>query len=322
MSQTASDVVATTDVVVTGAVEGRSPWQLFWGRFRQDKLALVGVAFITILILVAIFAPVIAENVAHHGPNDVYLRQMTDEYGLPLGPNSEFYFGADTAGQDVFVRTIYGARTSLVIALFATGISVFIGVTLGLVAGYYRGKIDTAISRFTDVMMSLPVLILALGLASACSGREGCLGGRLRPGLLLVSYIIGLFSWPYIARIVRGQVFSLREKEFIEAARAQGAGGFRIMTRELLPNLVAPIVVYTTLIIPNNILFEAALSFLGAGVPPDTPSWGEMLSRASGIFEVAWWLMFFPGLFLFLTTLSFNLVGDGLRDALDPRSSR
>ena len=322
MSQAASDVVATTDVVATGAVEGRSPRQLFWSRFRQDKFALVGIAFIVILIVLAVGAPFISENIVHHGPNDVYLRQMTDEFGLPQGPNKSFYFGADTAGQDVFVRTIYGARTSLVIALFATGISVVIGVAVGLAAGYYRGKVDTILSRLTDVMMSLPVLILALGLASACSGREGCLGGRLQPGLLLVSYIIGLFSWPYIARIVRGQVFSLREKEFVEAARAQGAGGFRIMTRELLPNLVAPIVVYATLIIPSNILFEAALSFLGAGVPPSTPSWGEMLSNAGDIFQVAWWLMFFPGLFLFLTTLSFNLVGDGLRDALDPRSSR
>ena len=321
MSQAASDFVSGTDVVA-GAVEGRSPKQLFWSRFRQDKFALVGIGFIVILVILATFAPFIAESVAHHGPNDVFLREMTDEFGLPQGPNAQFYFGADTAGQDVFVRTIYGARTSLVIALFATGISVFIGVALGLTAGYYRGKTDTVISRLTDVMMSLPVLILALGLASACSGREGCLGGRLKPGLLLVSYIIGLFNWPYIARIVRGQVFSLREKEFIEAARAQGAGGFRIMTRELLPNLVAPIIVYSTLIIPSNILFEAALSFLGVGVPPDTPSWGEMLSRAGDIFHVAWWLMFFPGLFLFVTTLSFNLVGDGLRDALDPRSSR
>jgi len=137
-----------------------------------------------------------------------------------------------------------------------------------------------------------------------------------------VSYVIGFFNWPYIARIVRGQVLSLREKEFVEAARAQGAGDLRIMTREILPNLVGPIIVYTTLIIPNNILFEAALSFLGIGVPPGTASWGKMLYDASGIFTVAWWMMIFPGLFLFLTTLAFNMVGDGLRDALDPRTAR
>jgi len=173
------------------------------------------------------------------------------------------------------------------------------------------------------VVMSLPVLLLALGLVAACGGSaKGCLGGLVRPGLLLVSYVIALFNWPYIARIVRGQVLSLREKEFVEAARAQGAGNGRIMAKEILPNVVAPIIVYTTLIIPNNILFEAALSFLGIGVPQTTPSWGKMLSDASTIFTVAWWMMVFPGLFLFLTTLAFNLVGDGLRDALDPRTGR
>jgi peptide/nickel transport system permease protein len=163
------------------------------------------------------------------------------------------------------------------------------------------------------------VLLLALGLAAAC-GLQPCLGGLIKPGLLVVSLIIGLFSWPYIARIVRGQVLSLREKEFTEAARSLGASNWRIMSREILPNVAAPIIVYTTLIIPSNILFEAALSFLGVGVPQETPSWGRMLSDASVIFTVAWWMMLFPGLFLFLTTLAFNLVGDGLRDALDPRT--
>jgi peptide/nickel transport system permease protein len=223
------------------------------------------------------------------------------------------------------VRVVYGARTSLTVALVATGISLFIGVALGLTAGYYRGKVDTFISRLIDIVLSLPVLLLALGLVAACGlSREGCLGGLIRPGLLLVSYVIGLFSWPYIARIVRGQVLSLREKEFVEAARAQGAGNVRIMTREILPNVVAPIIVYTTLIIPNNILFEAALSFLGIGVPPTTPSWGRMLSDASvqATYTVAPWIMIFPGMFLFATTLAFNLVGDGLRDALDPRTAR
>jgi ABC-type dipeptide/oligopeptide/nickel transport system permease subunit len=171
--------------------------------------------------------------------------------------------------------------------------------------------------------MSMPILLLALGLATACgASREGCLFGLLKPGLFLISVIIGFFSWPYIARIVRGQVLTLREKEFVEAARAQGAGNFRIMRRHILPNVVAPIIVYTTLIIPNNIIFEASLSFLGVGVPETTPSWGRMLSDAGGgIFTVAPWLMIFPGVFLFLTTLAFNLVGDGFRDALDPRSA-
>ena len=331
MAQAASDVGTGVhgdyDSTQEGskAVEGRSPGQLFWSRLRQDKFAFVGLAFIIILTLIAIFAGVIADVVGH-APNQVFVSgdtAMLDEFGLPNGPDfaRNFYFGADTAGRDLFVRVMYGTRTSLAVAILATGISVVIGVLLGLIGGFYRGKVDTFISRSTDVFLALPVLLLAVGLAAACSGREGCLGGVFRPGLGLISLIIGLFSWPYIARIVRGQVFSLREKEFIEAARAQGSGDWAIMWRELLPNIVAPIIVYSTLIIPANILFEAALSFLGAGVPPETPSWGTMLSEASGIFTTAWWMMLFPGLFLFMTTLSFNLLGDGLRDALDPRTA-
>ncbi len=217
---------------------------------------------------------------------------------------------------------LYGARTSLIVAFVATGIAVVLGVVLGGMAGFYRGKVDTVISRVIDIVLSLPVLLLALGLVSACGLQQGgCLGGLIQPGLLLVSYVIGLFSWPYIARIVRGQVLSIREKEYIESARALGAGNFRIMGREVLPNVVAPIIVYTTLIIPSNIIFEATLSFLGIGVPPTTPSWGRQLSEASTKFQFAWWTMVFPGLFLFATTLAFNLVGDGLRDAFDPRTA-
>jgi len=306
-------------------VIGRTPRELIIRRFKRDKFAIGGLIFLGIMILLAIFAPLISKLLGHD-PNSVsYLRQMTQENGLPNGPNFhlKFFFGADGAGRDLFVRVLYGARTSLAVALLATGIAVVIGVTVGLLAGFYRGKVDTFLSRTTDVVLSLPILLLSLGLVSACGAtKEGCLGGTVKPGLLLVSYVIGLFSWPYIARIVRGQVLSLREKEFIEAARAQGANDFRIMFREVLPNVAAPIIVYTTLIIPNNILFEAALSFLGVGVPDTTPSWGQMLDDASGIFTVAWWMMLFPGLFLFATTLAFNLVGDGLRDALDPRTAR
>jgi peptide/nickel transport system permease protein len=308
-------------------VVGRSPWQLFWQRFRRDKFALGSIVFIVIVLLTALAAPLIAGALGHP-PNDVsFLRQMTTPLGLPKGPNFElkFFFGADSAGRDVFVRVIYGARTSLLVAFVATGISLVIGVTIGMAAGYYRGKVDTFLSRTTDVVMSLPILLLAIGLASACgASREGCLNGLLQPGLLLVSLIIGFFSWPYIARIVRGQVLTLREKEFVEAAEAQGAGNWRIMRRHILPNVAASIIVYATLIIPNNIIFEASLSFLGVGVPDNVPSWGGMLSDAGSgsLFTVAWWLMFFPGMALFFTTLAFNLVGDGLRDALDPRTGR
>jgi peptide/nickel transport system permease protein len=308
----------------SGQVVGRSPGQLFWRRFRRDKFALAGIFFIVFMVLVATVGAPLLANLAGHPPNDTsHLREATNELGLPIGPSSDFWFGADTAGRDVFVRVAYGARTSLSVALIATSISLLIGVTLGLLAGFYRGKVDTFVSRLIDIVLSLPILLLALGLVAACSLTEnGCLGGLLRPGTLLVSYVIGLFSWPYIARIVRGQVLSLREKEFVEAARAQGSRDGRIMFREVLPNVVAPIIVYTTLIIPNNILFEAALSFLGIGVKPSTPSWGKMLSEASTIFTYAWWMMVFPGLFLFMTTMAFNLVGDGLRDALDPRTAR
>lgn len=329
MAQVASEpTVAAPGAAPAGAGEpsreviGRSPWELFWRRFRRDRFALAGLVLIVLMIAMALSAGLIARLLVHHGPNEVFLHLTLDEYGLPEGPNSAFWFGADRAGRDLFIRVLYGARTSLIVAFFATGLALVIGVVLGLLSGFFRGKTDTFISRMIDVVLSLPILLLALGLVAACGvSKEGCLGGFIKPGLFLVSLVIGLFSWPYIARIVRGQVLSLREKEFVEAARALGSSNTRIMFREILPNVAAPIIVYTTLIIPNNILFEAALSFLGVGVPPTTPSWGQMLSEAGSSFTFAPWLMIFPGLFLFTTTLAFNLVGDGLRDALDPRTA-
>jgi peptide/nickel transport system permease protein len=313
--QTGGPPVETAPEVV-----GLSPRQLFWARFKQDKAAVGGLIIVIVLIVLAITAPLIAKIVGH-GPNDLFQREMTDSFGVPKGPNANFWFGADQAGRDVFVRAIYGARTSLIVGLVATGIAVFVGTIVGILAGYFGGKIDTAISRTIDVVLSMPILLFAIGIVAAC-GTTGCLNGIIEPGLTLVIFVIALFSWPYIARIVRGNTLSIREKEFIEASRSLGAGNTRIMFREVLPNLVAPIVVYATLLIPTNILFEAALSFLGLGVPQRTPSWGGMLSDATQYFRFAWWLMFFPGIFLILTTLSFNLLGDGLRDALDPRSNR
>jgi len=305
------------------AVEGKSPWQLFWARFRQDRLALVGAGVIVALVVIALAAPFIANTLIGHGPNELFGAQTLDEFGLPKGPNSEFWFGADRAGRDLFVRVLYGARTSLLVAVAATGVSVLIGVTLGMLAGYFRGWRDTAISRLIDIVLSLPLLLFAIGISAACTvSNAGCLGGAIKPGLSLVIFIIALFSWPYIARIVRGNTLSIREKEFIEASRSLGAGTGSILVRQVLPNLVAPIIVYATLIIPNNIIFEAALSFLGVGVPQTIPSWGRMLSEASDLFDIAPWLMIFPGVALVLTTLAFNLVGDGLRDALDPRTGR
>jgi peptide/nickel transport system permease protein len=303
-------------------VVGKSPGQLFWLRFRSDRAALAGIGVIAILILLALTAPLIAKYLVHHGVGQRFPDEMLNEFGLPKGPNAEFWFGADRVGRDLFVRVIYGIRTSLIIALFATSIAVAIGVILGMVAGYFRGWVDTAISRGVDVMLSMPLLLFAIGIVSTCSrAREGCLGGLVKPGVPVVIFVIALFSWPNIARLVRGQTLSIRERDYIEANRVLGAGNTTIMFREVLPNLVAPIIVYATLIIPSNIIFAASLSYLGLGVPESTAEWGRQIAQAAPIFEIAWWAMFFPGLFLVLTTLAFNLVGDGLRDALDPRMS-
>jgi peptide/nickel transport system permease protein len=276
-----------------------------------------------VLTLLAVFAGVISSRLLHHGPNELFQAEMLDDFGLPKGPNRDFLLGADLSGRDVFVRILYGARASLEVALVATFFAVVIGTIVGIVGGYFRGFTDTLVSRVIDIILALPLLLFAIGIVAACgSSREGCLGGYIEPGKRLVIFVIALFSWPYIARIIRGSVLSIREKEFIEASRSLGASNVRIMSRDVLPNLVAPIIIYTTLLIPSNILFEAALSFLGLGLPPSEPSWGQMLSDASGAFDVAWWIMLFPGLFLIATVLAFNLLGDGLRDALDPRTGR
>jgi ABC-type dipeptide/oligopeptide/nickel transport system permease subunit len=240
----------------------------------------------------------------------------------PTGPSSHNLFGVDQAGRDVFSRVVYGARVSLEIALIASGLSVLIGLAVGVVAGFYRGWVDTVLSRLIDVMLAFPILLLALGVASACSLGKGCLGGLVQPGVGVVIFVIAFVNWTYIARIIRGQVLSLREKEFVEAARSLGASDRRIMFREILPNLVAPLIVYTTLIIPQNILFEAALSFLGVGVQPPDPSWGKMLAEATDNFDTAWWYMTFPGVALLLTVLAFNLLGDGLQDAINPKAAK
>jgi peptide/nickel transport system permease protein len=328
MGQLGSDLATEPHVQPDGAesaVSGRSPRQIFWRRFRQDRAAIVGGIFIVLLVTAAISAPLIARFIAHHGANELHSSLVTD-IGLPgVGPSKNYWFGVDSNGRDVFVRTIYGARTSLSVAVIATGVAVLVGVALGMLAGFFGGWVDTAISRAMDIVLSLPILLLAIGIAATCSiTAKGCLAGLIQPGITLVSAIIALFSWPYIGRIVRGQVLTLREKEFVQAARALGAGSPRIMFREVLPNLAAPIIVYTTLIIPNNILFESALSYLGVGIPQTTPSWGRMIADATAgqLYTAAWWMLAFPGLFLVMTTLAFNLLGDGLRDALDPRYGR
>jgi peptide/nickel transport system permease protein len=303
------------------AVAARSPMQLFWRRFRRDKVAIVALIFIAMLILVAIFAGVITRAVGAPPPN-VQQTSALDDFGLPQGPSSEHIMGVDPIGRDVFSRVLHGARVSLAVAFIGTGLSVLFGVILGIIAGFYRGWIDTIIARSLDIMLAFPVLLFGLGVATACSGENGCVGGLIQPGLTVVIAIIVLANTPYVARIIRGQVLSLREKEFVEASRSLGAGNGRIMFRDILPNLVAPIIVYSSLFIPANILLEAALSFLGVGVQPPTASWGEMLSEAVSNFDTAWWFMLYPGLALLLTVLAFNLVGDGLQDALNPKGTK
>jgi len=312
-------------------IVGRSPGQIFWRRFRRDKFAIGGIVAIAIIFLLAIAAPLFSKWVGHPVAQS-YIREMTSTgpvFGVPLGPTLHnpagvFLFGADGTARDLFVGVLYGARTSLEVALAATVIEVFLGVLFGILAGYYGGKVDTAIMRACDVFFCLPTLLLILGISAACGAQppgQECLGGLLKPGKGLIIFLIGFFAWPYLARIIRGQVLSLREKEFIESARSLGASNMRIMLRDILPNVIAPIIVYSTLLIPTNILTEAGLSFLGLGVPPDVPSWGNQINEATSLYRVAWWTMFFPGLFLFFTTLAFNLVGDGLRDAFDPKTA-
>jgi peptide/nickel transport system permease protein len=299
-------------------IAARSPMQLFWRRLRRDRVAMAALVFIVLLIGMAILAPVIVNLAGTPGPR-AQSSEALDLFGTPTGPSSKHPFGVDRVGRDVFSRTVYGSRVSLEVALIATSIAVAIGVAIGLLAGYYRGWVDTVLSRLTDVVLAFPILLLGLGLAAACSGANGCFGGLVQPGLPVVIMVIAIINWTYIARIVRGQVLSLREKEFVEAARSLGASNGRIIVREILPNLVAPLIVYSSLLIPANILLEAALSFLGVGVGGGTPSWGGMISEATSLFPEAWWFMLFPGLALLLTVLAFNLVGDGLQDALDPR---
>jgi peptide/nickel transport system permease protein len=302
-------------------VAARSPLALFWRRFRRDRVALGALAFIVLLVLVALAAPLLIKLLNLSPLNSPNTKEL-DAFGSPIGPNSAHPLGVDDLGRDILARVIYGARVSLEVAFISTGVAVAIGVLIGTLAGFFRGWLDTALSRFMDVVLAFPILLLAIGLASACSLGKGCVGGLIQPGETTLIVVIALSSWPYIGRIIRGQVLSLREKEFVEASRSLGASNWRIMRREILPNLVVPIIVYTSLVLPTNILYEAALSFLGVGVRPPTASWVQMIAAATPVFDSAWWYMLFPGLALVMTVLAFNLVGDGLQDALDPRGDR
>ncbi|GGL20857.1 ABC transporter permease [Mangrovihabitans endophyticus] len=304
-------------------IEGRSLGRIAWTRLKRDKVAMAGGGVVVFLILVAIFAPLITK-ITGNSPNDFHQDLIDVNTLLPkggTGMSGDHLFGVEPLnGRDIFARVVYGSRISLLIAFLATMLSVVIGATLGVVAGFFGGWVDALISRTMDVFLAFPLLVFAIALAGVVPDAAfGLSGNGLRIALLV--FIIGVVSWPYIGRIVRGQTLSLREREFVDAARSLGARSPYIIFKELLPNLVAPILIYATLLIPTNILFEASLSFLGVGIRPPTASWGGMLSEAARFYTV-WHFMFFPGMAIFITVLAFNLFGDGLRDALDPKGRR
>jgi peptide/nickel transport system permease protein len=306
-----------------GQIEGRSLGQIAWRRLRRDKVAMGGGVVVVLLVLGAVLAPVLTKYFGT--PPDQYNPNTVDpSLQIPIGRfggiSLAYPLGVEpSTGRDLFSRILYGAQISLLIATLATLVSVVIGVFFGIVAGYFGGWADALISRTMDIFLAFPLLIFAIALSAVVQQKAfGLTGNTLHISVLV--FIIGFFNWPYMGRIIRGQTLSLREREYVDAARSLGARPGYVLFRELLPNLIAPIVVYATLLIPTNILFEAALSFLGVGVHPPTPSWGAMLSNAVQYYQVDPEYMLVPGLAIFITVLAFNLLGDGLRDALDPRA--
>jgi ABC-type dipeptide/oligopeptide/nickel transport system permease subunit len=305
------------------AIQGRSLGQIAWMRLRRDKVAIAGGAVIIFLILVAIIGPFLVQSPTLYHPN-----LINATFSRPNGPfggiSLSHPFGVEPlTGRDMLSRIVNGARVSLLIAFLATALAVSIGVVMGIISGYAGGWLDAVIARTMDVFLAFPLLVFAIALVGVIpSSAFGLSGNSLRIGLLI--FVIGFFAWPYMGRIIRGQVLSLREREFVDAARSLGARGPYVLFRELLPNLWGPILVYATLLIPTNILFEAALSYLGVGIIPPTPSWGGMISDAvqNGFYSIDPMYMLIPGLAIFITVMAFNLFGDGLRDALDPRSAR
>jgi len=306
-------------------IEGRSLGRIAWNRLRKDKIAMAGGILVILLILMAIFAPLLA-SLEGQGPDSLNSGLIDPNYSTPIGGlggiSAHHWLGVDLPnGRDIFARIVYGARYSLGIAGVSTVVAIVIGVVLGMIAGYFGGFVDAFLSRLMDLFLAFPVLLLSISILGVLPNNAfGLTGNSLRIGLLVV--VIGFFSWPYIGRIVRGQTLAMREREFVDAARSLGAGPFRIIFKEILPNLVAPILVYATLLIPANILFEAALSFLGVGMREPTPSWGAMINSAVQTFQIDPEFLIVPGSAIFITVLAFNLFGDGLRDALDPKASR
>jgi peptide/nickel transport system permease protein len=337
------------------AVVGRSPWALAWRRLRRNWVAWFFLALFVLIVVACALAPVYKDYVAHTGPNENHVEETVTVHGkqipvlsqggiqldaqgqvipgslktggVPIGPQwaaagGKFVLGADLNGRDVAVRLLYGGRNSLLIGVGSALICTALALGLALLAGYFGGTADWLITRFFDIIWAFPVLLLAIALGTALSingfhhGPINISGTSLWIPTLVISYVL----IPYIGRPLRGQILSLREKEFIEAAEAQGAGPVRIMFSELLPNVASSVLVFFTLIIANNILTEAGLSFLGAGVQPPNPSWGTLIAEGEDRLATSPWLTLVPGIAIVLTVLSLNIFGDGLRDALDPRA--
>ena len=320
------------------AVKARGYWELVFIRFRRDKLALVSFGFIAFLFAAAFGGAPIAAHFLGHGPTTQF------GYGLknyvPVGPWTHIstadyvgepgHFGhtllilgaSDQLGRDMFLRILYGAQVSLEVGVFATFGSVSLGVLMGLIGGYFRGWIDTVVSRMIEIVMVFPYLLFIIALQIVAGNKLNAITlGFLPHGVFTLALIFSAFGWFYPARIMRGVVLSLREKEFVEAARMTGASDWRIMKSHLLPHLVAPIIVYSSILVAQNILGEAGLSFLGLGIDPDQASWGTLLAQAPTYFQTDVWILLFPGLAILFTTIAFNLLGDGLRDAFDPRGT-
>jgi peptide/nickel transport system permease protein len=314
-------------------VKARGYWEQVWRRFRRDKIAIAGGITIIVLLLSAFIGAPLAAHFLHHGPDDQFYTALTP-LGAPIGPFSSvsngvgghtyLVLGADsTLGRDEFLRLLYGARISFEVAVLATIGSISIGVLLGSMAGYFRGWVDTIVSRLTEITMAFPALLFIIALASTVGDKINNItfGGAIGPGVFTLFVVLAAFGWFYPARIIRAVVLSLREKEFIEAARMTGSSDWRIIRSHILPHLVAPITVYATLSVASFILAEAGLSFLGVGIKQPTASWGNLLGEAPNYYTVQPWLMVWPGLAVLITTLAFNLLGDGLRDAFDPRAT-
>jgi len=293
--------------IPAATIAARTPTQLAVGRLRRDRVAIASLVVIALMVILALVAPLIA-SWAGHPVHRQYRDTGLTEFGLPVGPRAEFWLGTDQLGRDLLVRLAYGARISLLVGAVSTVAAVGVGTTIGLAAGFFGGWTDRILSWLIDTTLSLPFLLFAISLVSLVG-----------PGLGITVVVIVLFSWCPIARVVRGQVLTLRDREFVEAARSLGAGPMRIMVVDILPNLVAPLVVYGTLLVPQAVVFEATLSFLGLGVIPPTATWGAMLADGAQLYRVAWWMVVFPAAAVLALTLAFNLLGDAVRDAFDPR---